>query len=164
MTQLAALHYGAIPVVARVSGIADTVSDADPNAAVKATGTGIQFAPVTLAMLENAIARASALYRQRKIWRQLQINGMATDVSCLGTLGQTLYGFIPRTGHVSHVSIRETNDEKVVTACGEDRYPYTRLRRRRISPSPAKPAPKIARLAGSGTGAGNVLSTNKAPL
>lgn len=81
MTQLAALHYGAIPVVARVSGIADTVSDADPNAAVKATGTGIQFAPVTLAMLENAIARASALYRQRKIWRQLQINGMATDVS-----------------------------------------------------------------------------------
>lgn len=81
MTQLAALHYGAIPVVARVGGLADTVIDANPTAAGKAIGTGIQFEPVTLPALKGAIERATALYRQRKIWRQLQINGMATDVS-----------------------------------------------------------------------------------
>ncbi len=81
ITQLAALRYGAVPVVARVGGLADTVIDAHSTASGKTVGTGIQFAPVTLAMLENAIERASALYRQRKNWRQLQINGMATDVS-----------------------------------------------------------------------------------
>src|ERR1700745_1646953 len=81
LTQLAALRYGAVPVVARVGGLADTVIDADPAARGKAVGTGIQFEPVTSEMLGAAIRRACALYRERKIWRQLQINGMATDVS-----------------------------------------------------------------------------------
>lgn len=81
LTQLAALRYGAVPVVARVGGLADTVIDAVPTASGKVLGTGIQFTPVTLPMLEGAIRRASALYRSREIWRQLQINGMATDVS-----------------------------------------------------------------------------------
>ena len=81
LTQLAALRYGAVPVVARVGGLADTVVDADPGARGRAMGTGIQFAPTTLSMLEGAIRRANALYRQPRIWRQLQINGMTTDVS-----------------------------------------------------------------------------------
>jgi starch synthase len=81
LTQLAALRYGAVPLVARVGGLADTVIDADPAASGKATGTGLQFSPVTLAMLEDAIRRAAALYRDRKFWRQLQANGMQTDVS-----------------------------------------------------------------------------------
>jgi starch synthase len=81
ITQLAALRYGAVPVVARVGGLADSVIDAHPAETGRAIGTGIQFAPVTLPMLEGAIERANALYRQRKIWRQLQVNGMATDVS-----------------------------------------------------------------------------------
>jgi len=70
-----------VPVVARVGGLADTVVDADPGARGRAMGTGIQFAPTTLSMLEGAIRRANALYRQPRIWRQLQINGMTTDVS-----------------------------------------------------------------------------------
>ncbi|MGH7012537.1 MAG: glycosyltransferase, partial [Stellaceae bacterium] len=81
ITQLAALRYGTVPVVARVGGLADTVIDADPTAHGRAIGTGFQFAPVTLSMLEGAIRRASALYRVPKVWRQLQLNGMAADVS-----------------------------------------------------------------------------------
>src|SRR5205823_1741711 len=81
LTQLAALRYGAVPVVARVGGLADTVIDANSAAKGKAIGTGLQFAPVTTAMLESAIRKARALYRDRKLWRQLQLNGMATDVS-----------------------------------------------------------------------------------
>ncbi len=81
LTQLAALRYGAVPVVARVGGLADTVIDADAAATGKAVGTGVQFAPVTAGMLETAIRRAAALHRERKTWRQLQLNGMATDVS-----------------------------------------------------------------------------------
>jgi starch synthase len=81
LTQLAALRYGAVPVVARVGGLADTVIDAHPSASGKAVGTGIQFAPVAAKMLEGAIRRACALYRDRKLWRQLQLNGMVADVS-----------------------------------------------------------------------------------
>ncbi len=80
LTQLCALRYGAIPVVARVGGLADTVIDANEMALAAGTGTGIQFAPVTRAHLEFAIGRAAALRGNRPLWRRLQSRAMATDV------------------------------------------------------------------------------------
>ena len=81
LTQLCAQHYGSVPVVARVGGLADTVVDADPVSLATKLATGIQFAPVSLEMLEGAIYRACSLYRDRRTWRRLQANGMAADVS-----------------------------------------------------------------------------------
>jgi len=81
LTQLCALRYGAVPVVARVGGLADTVIDASPMALAAGAATGVQFAPVEVQMLEHAIRRATALYRDKPAWRRMQANGMATDVS-----------------------------------------------------------------------------------
>jgi starch synthase len=81
LTQLCALRYGAIPVVARVGGLCDTVIDAGPMALAAGVGTGVQFAPVIAPMLENAIRRAVRLYRDGAAWRRMQANGMAADVS-----------------------------------------------------------------------------------
>ena len=81
LTQLCALRYGAVPVVARVGGLADTVIDAGPMALAAGSATGVQFAPVNTLMLESAIRRAARLYRDPRTWRRLQLNGMATDVS-----------------------------------------------------------------------------------
>lgn len=81
LTQLCALRYGAVPVVARVGGLADTVIDANPAALEAGVGTGIQFSPVNTPMLESALRRASELFRKPKAWRRLQANGMASDVS-----------------------------------------------------------------------------------
>ena len=81
LTQLSALRYGAVPVVARVGGLSDTVIDAGPMAVASGAATGVQFAPVTAPMLENALRRAADLYRDPHEWRRLQANGMATDVS-----------------------------------------------------------------------------------
>jgi starch synthase len=81
LTQLCALRYGAVPVVARVGGLADTVIDAAPMAIAAGVATGVQFAPVNTPMLESAIRRAAALYRQTQAWARLQANGMAADVS-----------------------------------------------------------------------------------
>jgi starch synthase len=84
LTQLCALRYGTVPVVARVGGLADTVIDASPVALGKGAATGVQFSPVTSVMLEAAIRRAASLYRDEATWRLLQRNGMATDVSWAG--------------------------------------------------------------------------------
>ncbi len=81
LTQLCALRYGAVPVVARVGGLADTVIDAGPMALAAHAGTGVQFSPVTAPMLEAAIRKTAHLYADRPAWRRLQENGMATDVS-----------------------------------------------------------------------------------
>jgi starch synthase len=88
LTQLCALRYGAVPVVARVGGLADTVIDASPMALAAGAATGVQFAPVTSEMLESALLRAAALYRDRPTWAVLQRNGMATDVSWRGPARQ----------------------------------------------------------------------------
>jgi starch synthase len=81
LTQLCALRYGTVPVVARVGGLADTVIDASPMALARGVATGVQFAPVSADMLAAAIRRTAALFREPEAWRRLQTNGMATDVS-----------------------------------------------------------------------------------
>ena len=81
LTQLCALRYGAVPVVARVGGLADTVVDATPMALAAGAATGVQFAPVETPMLERAIRHTVDLYRQPAVWTRLQRNAMACDVS-----------------------------------------------------------------------------------
>jgi starch synthase len=81
LTQLSALRYGAVPVVARVGGLADTVIDANPMALAAGVATGVQFAPVNAEMLEGAIRRTTRLFRDRAAWARLQDRGMACDVS-----------------------------------------------------------------------------------
>jgi starch synthase len=78
LTQLCALRYGAVPVVAKVGGLADTIVDLEAGAG---KATGVQFSPVTQEALEGAIRRTADLWRRPDDWAQLQRNGMATDVS-----------------------------------------------------------------------------------
>jgi len=80
LTQLCALRYGAIPIVARVGGLADTIIDANEMALAANAGTGIQFSPVTRGYLELAVGRAIALRQDRHSWRRMQLRAMATDV------------------------------------------------------------------------------------
>jgi starch synthase len=80
LTQLCALRYGAVPIVARVGGLADTVVDANEMALAAGVATGIQFVPVEGVMLSAALARAKVLWDDRATWRMLQENGMAADV------------------------------------------------------------------------------------
>lgn len=81
LTQLCALRYGAVPVVARVGGLADTVIDAGEMALAAGVATGVQFSPVSRPMLETAIRRTANLYRDPDTWSRMRRNGMSTDVS-----------------------------------------------------------------------------------
>jgi starch synthase len=81
LTQLCAMRYGVLPVVAHVGGYCDTVIDANEMAIASGIGTGFHFAPVTTEMLEVAILRTLSVWRQKLLWRRLQRNAMQVDVS-----------------------------------------------------------------------------------
>jgi starch synthase len=103
LTQLCALRYGAVPVVSRVGGLVDTVVDADEPGGVVGPATGIKFGPVTADQLAGALRRANVLFRNKPVWRQLQQNGMAVDVSWRNRASQyaNLYRQIIKARQVS---------------------------------------------------------------
>ena len=88
LTQLFALRYGALPVVARVGGLADTVVDANEMALAASAGTGILFSPVS-----RERWRSPSIARRRcgdgDGWRRVQARAMFTDVSWRGRRGAT---------------------------------------------------------------------------
>lgn len=81
LTQLSALRYGAVPVVARTGGLADTVIDANPMSIAAGVATGVQFAPVDQISFNEALRRTVRLYRDQAEWRVMQQNGMRGDLS-----------------------------------------------------------------------------------
>ncbi len=81
LTQLYALAYGCVPIVARTGGLGDTVIDANEAALDVKAATGLQFSPVNYEGLADAITRATRLYGDQALWQQIQRSGMATDNS-----------------------------------------------------------------------------------
>jgi starch synthase len=76
LTQLYALRYGALPLVRRTGGLADTVVDADDD-----TATGFAFDDESGADLLAAAERAVATYRDPVRWRQMVRRAMTRDFS-----------------------------------------------------------------------------------
>lgn len=94
-TQLLAMHYGCIPVVHRVGGLADSVQNFD---AVTNTGTGFVFDYPDAIGLQGAITRALEAYARPAEWRGLQERGMRADVSWANSARQyvDMYEFARR--------------------------------------------------------------------
>ena len=76
--QLIAMHYGAIPVVRRTGGLADTVEDTDANLA---KGNGFVFQAYHPASLVEAVKRAEEAFYHKEAWRRLIMRNMALDFS-----------------------------------------------------------------------------------
>ena len=81
LTQLCALRYGAVPIVARVGGLADTVVDISEADVTDRDATGFKFGPVTPELLAGALRKANLAFHDKLTWRRLQHSGMTTDVS-----------------------------------------------------------------------------------
>ena len=81
LTQLCALRYGAVPIVSRVGGLADTVVDIGEADSSGSDATGFTFASVTADGLAGTLRKANLAYHDPLTWRRLQLSGMATDVS-----------------------------------------------------------------------------------
>ncbi len=77
-TQLLAMHYGCVPVVHRVGGLADSVENYN---AQSQTGTGFVFDRADQFGLYGAMVRAFETFARKDEWRALQARGMREDVS-----------------------------------------------------------------------------------
>ncbi len=76
LTQLYGLRYGTVPLVRRVGGLADTVSDGEPR-----QQTGFVFDAATPAAFEACVKRALLLKRDAAAWRAVMLRGMSQDLS-----------------------------------------------------------------------------------
>jgi starch synthase len=76
--QLIALRYGAVPVVRKTGGLADTVRDYNH---IFAEGTGFFFKDFSSDALQNAIKRALCVYVERKRMLELTADVMSEDFS-----------------------------------------------------------------------------------
>jgi starch synthase len=80
LTQLCAMHYGCLPVVTRVGGLADTVIDANEAALSAGVATGFQMTEPDAASLDRVIARVATTWRDRPSWGRMQRAAMAGEV------------------------------------------------------------------------------------
>ena len=78
INQLIALRYGCIPIVNRIGGLADTISNYDP---ATGQGNGFAFKGYTARNLLVAIVRAMENYRHKRAWRLLMASAMVEAYS-----------------------------------------------------------------------------------
>lgn len=78
IVQIEALRYGAIPIVRKVGGLADTIENFDSTAK---TGNGLSFKDFNVFSLFATIVRAVELRKNNRLWKKLQTNAMESDFS-----------------------------------------------------------------------------------
>jgi len=78
LNQIYSLKYGTVPVVRATGGLDDTVENFDVE---HGTGTGFKFSEYTGAAFLYAVKQALQYYADERIWKRIQLNGMAKDFS-----------------------------------------------------------------------------------
>ena len=81
LSQLYSLRYGAVPIVRKTGGLADTVVPLTAWARQVGRATGFHVEEDTADALLAVLWRAVVLYQDPSIWNQLVEAGMTTDVS-----------------------------------------------------------------------------------
>jgi len=78
LTQLYGLRYGTVPVARATGGLDDTIQYYDPKTG---HGTGFKFDEYDGRALMQCVRTALKTYKDPRIWRTIQTNGMAKDFS-----------------------------------------------------------------------------------
>jgi starch synthase len=82
LTQMIALKYGAVPIVRKTGGLADTIFDVDYSGRPFDQRNGYTFDFPDTVGLESALKRAiDCWFHEQEKWRKLMINGMNIDFS-----------------------------------------------------------------------------------
>ncbi len=82
LNQIYSLKYGTVPIVRATGGLDDTIEAFDIE---HGTGTGFKFADYIGAAMMRSVRQALHLFMDERIWRRIQLNGMAKDFSWKGS-------------------------------------------------------------------------------
>lgn len=78
LNQVYSLKYGTVPIVRATGGLDDTVESFEVE---HGTGTGFKFAEYSGQALLEAVRAALHNFSDERIWKRIQLNGMAADFS-----------------------------------------------------------------------------------
>jgi starch synthase len=78
LNQMYSLKYGTVPIVRATGGLDDSVEPFDLE---HGTGTGFKFTEYSGEALLYAVRQALHHYMDERIWKRIQLNGMAKDFS-----------------------------------------------------------------------------------
>ena len=81
LNQMYSQRYGALPLVRKAGGLADTVVDANATTIKNGTASGIVFEEASPDSFMEAIQRSLALYQTKSDWAKVQSTGMNKDFS-----------------------------------------------------------------------------------
>jgi starch synthase len=81
LTQLYGLIYGTLPLVHKVGGLADTVTDCSLENLADETATGFVFNDFNVDEYASAVRRVFALYSRKSEWKKVRRNSMKQDLS-----------------------------------------------------------------------------------
>lgn len=81
LNQMYSLKYGTVPVVRATGGLDDSIQPFDVE---HGTGTGFKFKEYSGQALLYAVRQALHHYMDERIWKRIQLNGMAKDFSWNG--------------------------------------------------------------------------------
>lgn len=76
LVQMYGSLYGTLPLVHRVGGLADTVTDSSLENLAENRATGFTFGPFDQPSFDSAVQRAFALYKKLPDWKKVQRTGM----------------------------------------------------------------------------------------
>jgi starch synthase len=89
LNQLYSLRYGTIPLVHRTGGLADTVTDCNPQTVESGSATGFVFGDYSYDSLRNCVESALNVYSQdTSLWGTLVERGMQQDWSWANSAAQ----------------------------------------------------------------------------
>ncbi|GAC1702487.1 MAG: glycogen synthase GlgA [Candidatus Acidiferrum sp.] len=78
LNQIYSLKYGTVPIVRATGGLDDTVQPFDLETG---TGTGFKFEEYSGSAMLSAVKQALHHHLDQRIWKRIQLNGMAKDFS-----------------------------------------------------------------------------------
>jgi starch synthase len=78
LNQIYSLKYGTVPIVRATGGLDDTIETFDLE---HGTGTGFKFVEYSGAALLQCVRQALQYFTDERIWKRIQLNGMAKDFS-----------------------------------------------------------------------------------
>ena len=78
LNQMYSLKYGTVPVVRATGGLDDSIENFDLE---HGTGTGFKFSEYSGTAFLYAVRQALHHYSDERIWKRIQLNGMAKDFS-----------------------------------------------------------------------------------